>query len=56
MNEAEYERFEQWERDALELMFYVEHGYLIVQTPVETESWHRRKRLEELLEAWEAAR
>ena len=37
-------------RQASDLLFYVEYGYLVVQTPAETESWHRRKRLEELLE------
>lgn len=42
---------DQWARDAADLLFYVEKGYLVVQTPSEAESWHRRKRLEELLEA-----
>ena len=41
---------DQWLREAIDLKFYVEKGYLVVQEPAETESWQRRKRLEELLE------
>ena len=36
-------------QQAADLLFYVEHGYLVVQEPAETESWWRRKRLEEML-------
>ena len=42
---------EQWQREAADLLFYVEHGYLVVQTPAEAESWYWRKRILESLEA-----
>ena len=42
---------EQWQRNAADLLFYVEHGYLVVSTPAEAESWYWRKRILELLEA-----
>jgi hypothetical protein len=47
---TEADQAEQQRQDASDLLFYVEHGYLVVQEPAETESWQRRKRIEELLE------
>ena len=44
---------EQWQREACDLLFYVEKGYLVVQTPAESESWHWRKRILDALSARE---
>lgn len=46
---------EQWLRNAIDLQFYVEKGYLVVQAPTEAEAWYWRQKVMKLLEPRDAA-